>query len=284
MTESVTVVVSRRTDCGEGPYWDTTSNTVVWVDIIKKQALRTVIGGETTVFAYPEMVGAAAPREAGGLVLAVESGFALVAADGTVTQTIDILDGNVRMNDAKVDPAGRYWAGSCAMDFAEGAGGLWRLDENHNATLILPGLTQPNGIGWSPDGTEMYLVETQAKVVLRYSFDPASSEITSAGTVIADWFPEYPDGLTVSADGHIWVAEFAGSAVYELAADGTRLRTIQIPTSQPTSCAFVGEGLDRLWVTSAGWALDEASEPDAGSIFEIEGHGAVGVPVALYRG
>lgn len=284
MSEKVNVVVSRRAECGEGPYWDTVSNTVVWVDIIGKQALRTVVGGDTVAIDYPEMVGAAAPRSNGGLVLAVESGFVLLDAGGEATQRIDILTPTVRMNDAKVDPAGRYWAGSCAMDFAAGQGGLWRLDENLNAELMVPNLTQPNGIGWSPDGRAMYLVETQDRVILRFDFDPETSEVTSAPTVFADGFTNYPDGLCVDTDGHVWVAEFAGSAVYELDTSGTVVRTIDIPTAQPTSCAFVGENLQTLWVTSAAAGLDADAEPHAGSIFEISGHGATGVPVALFKG
>ncbi|MGH3705033.1 MAG: SMP-30/gluconolactonase/LRE family protein [Agromyces sp.] len=284
MPESVNVVVSRRAACGEGPYWDTVSDTVVWVDIVGKQVLRSTIGGGTTAIEYPEMVGAAAPRANGGLVLAVESGFAVLDAAGAVTRRIDILSPGIRMNDAKVDPGGRYWAGSCAMDFGAGLGGLWRLDEHLTAELILPGLTQPNGIGWSPDGTAMYLVETQDRRVLRFDFDPETSAITSEPTVIARDFGGYPDGLAVSADGHLWLAEFGGSAVHELDADGTVLRSIPIPTAQPTSCAFVGPGLRTLWVTSAAAGLAAEREPVAGSVFEISGHGAVGTPVALFRG
>ena len=278
------VVVSRRAECGEGPYWDTVSGTVTWVDIVGKQVLRTTMGAGTVVLDYPEMVGAAAPRTNGGLVLAVESGFALLDGAGAVTRRIDILPDGVRMNDAKADPAGCYWSGSCAMDFAAGEGGLWRLDENLDAELVVPGLTQPNGIGWSPDGTVMYLVETQDRLILRFDFDPESSTITSDPTVFADGFAHYPDGLCVDAEGHLWVAEFGGRALHELDAEGTRLRSIPIPAEHPTSCAFVGPGLQTLWVTSAAAGIDAEREPDAGSMFEVSGHGATGVPVALFRG
>lgn len=279
---NTSVVVSRRAACGEGPYWDTVSDTVVWVDIIGKQALRTVVSGETSVIDYPEMVGAAAPRENGGLVLAVASGFAVLDAEGAVTDRIDILPNGVRMNDAKVDPAGRYWSGSCAMDFAAGKGGLWRLDEDLHAELIVPGLRQPNGIGWSPDGTVMYLAETQDRVVLQFPFDPVTSTITGEASVFVDGFTDLPDGLCVDTDGHLWIAEFGGSAVYELDTDGAVLRSIRIPTAQPTSCAFVGPDLRTLWVTSAAAGLDD--DPLAGSVFEIFDHGATGLPVALFRG
>ena len=258
-----------------------------WVDIIRGQIFRTDPNSRaTTTIDYPEMVGAAAPREAGGLVAAVASGFVGIDDAGTVTRRVACLSPGTRMNDAKVDPAGRYWAGSCAMDFAPGRGGLWMLDENWDATLVVPGLTQPNGLGWSPDGRFLYLVETQARTILRFGFDPESSTITSEPETLTapGTFANYPDGLAVDARGHLWVAEFAGSAVLELDADGTLLQSITVPTEQPTSCAFVGPGLDQLWVTSAAAGLDPAADPLAGSIFLIEGHGTGGLPVLNFQG
>jgi sugar lactone lactonase YvrE len=288
MSEQVSVAVSRRATCGEGPVWDATANAVHWVDIIPGEILVTDFPtGETRSTAYPEMVGAVAPRTGGGVVAAVASGFVGLDAEGVVDRRADILPDGIRMNDAKIDPAGRFWAGSCETSFADGLGGLWRLDENWTATLVLPNLTQPNGLGWSPDGTAFYLVETQARQILQFGFDPATSTITSDAAVLvdADFFPVgFPDGLAVDTRGHLWVAEFAGSAVHEFSSEGVRLRTIPISTSQPTSCAFVGADLDELWVTSAAWQIDAHEDPDAGSIFRVEGLGAVGVPPAPFRG
>lgn len=284
MPEHAEVVVARRSICGEGPTWDSADGTVVWVDILGREVLRTEIGGLTTTLAYPQMVGAAAPRTRGGLVLAVESGFALLDREGEVSTRIDVLEPPLRMNDAKVDPAGRYWAGSCAMDFRPGLGGLWRLDETHRADLVLPGLTQPNGIGWSPDGSWLYLVETQDRQLLRFGFDAAESRITTGPTLLADSFTGFPDGLAVDTSGHIWLAEFGSAAVHELDPTGATVRSIRIPTAQPTSCAFVGDDLRTLWVTSAAAGLDEATDPDAGSVFELHGHDAAGAPVAAFRG
>lgn len=279
MSTTVNVVVSRRAQCGEGPLWDETSGRVVWVDIMAGEILSTSWATrETTALTYPAWVGAAAPRAAGGYVAAVTTGFVGLDSAGTVTDRADCLTDGVRMNDAKVDPAGVYWAGSCAMDFAAGQGGLWRLDEAWEPTLVVPGLTQPNGMGWSADGTAMYLIDTQWRQVLQFTFDPQTSRIvdpTPRVLVEADEFPQYPDGLTVDRDGHLWIAEFAGSAVYEFDTDGRKLRTIAIPTAQPTSVAFVGPDRDALWVTSAAAGLDD--DPFAGSVFEVSGHGTAGL-------
>ncbi len=288
MSEQISVAVSRRTECGEGPVWDEALNAVHWVDITAGEILLTDLAtGVTQVTKYPEMVGAVAPRDGGGVVAAVTSGFVGLDVDGAVDRRVDILPRGIRMNDAKTDPAGRYWAGSCEMSFAEGLGGLWRLDEDWNATLVLPDLTLPNGMGWSPNGSVFYLVETQARMILRCDFDPETSTITSGATVLVggDALPDgIPDGLTIDNRGHLWVAMFAGSAVHEFSPDGALLRTVRVPTLQTTSCAFVGPDLDELWVTSAGSQIDPADDAEAGSTFRVTGLGAVGLPSAPFRG
>lgn len=284
----VDVAVSRRAECGEGPVWDASANAVRWVDIIGGEILTTdFTTGTTTVITYPAMVGAAAPRAGGGFVAAVASGFVELAPDGTVTRRVDCLPEGVRMNDAKTDPRGVYWAGSCSYDFAEGRGGLWRLDAHWEATLILPGLTQPNGMGWSPAGDVFYLVETQARQLLRYAFDPTTSTLDPTPTVLidGDGFPEgIPDGLAVDADGHLWIAMFSGGAVHEFTPDGERVRSLDIPTRQTTSCAFVGPELDQLWVTSAAWQISHEEDAEAGSIFRVDGLGVTGLPIPPFRG
>lgn len=284
----IDVAVSRRTECGEGPLWDAATGAVHWVDIIKGEILTTDYAtGQTSVVTYPEMVGAAAPRQGGGFVAAVTTGFVGIAADGAITQRVDCLPDGVRMNDAKTDPNGVYWAGSCAGDFAEGKGGLWRLDENWQATLVLPGLTQPNGLGWSPAGDVFYLVETQARRLYSFAFDLATSTLDPTPTLLidADGFPEgLPDGLAVDEDGHLWIAMFAGSAVHEFTPAGDLVRSVPIPTLQTTSCMFVGPERDELWVTSAGWQLAPEDDADAGSTFRVTGLGATGLPTPPFRG
>ncbi len=284
----IDVAVSRRAECGEGPVWDAPANVVHWVDILGCEILSTDLAtGATTAIPYNEMVGAAAPRREGGFVAAVASGFAGIGTDGTITHRVDCLPEGVRMNDAKTDPGGRFWAGSCAMDFANGKGALWRLDEHWDATLVLSDLTHPNGMGWSPAGDVYYLVETQARQVLSFPFDPATSTLVATPMVLidAEMFPNgLADGLAVDSRGHVWVAEFGGSAVHEFTPDGERVRSVRVPTKQPTSCAFIGPTLDELWVTSAAFDLDPDDDPDAGSIFRVRGLGAAGLPTEAFRG
>ena len=154
MSVQVSVAVSRRAECGEGPIWDPAANAVHWVDIVQGEMLVTdFASGATRITTYPEMVGAVAPRVQGGIVAAVTSGFVGLDAGGVIDRRADIMPDGIRMNDGKTDPAGRFWAGSCEMGFAEGLGGLWRLDENWEATLVVSNLALPNGLAWSPDAS-----------------------------------------------------------------------------------------------------------------------------------
>ena len=166
----------------------------------------------------------------------------------------DILPDGIRMNDAKTDPGGRFWAGSCEMDFAEGIGGLWRLDENWEADARPSDLTHPNGLGWSPDGDRLLPGGDAGAPDPPLRLRPGHEHAHVDATVLVDaeMFPNgLADGLAVDTRGHLWVAEFGGLAVHEFSPSGDRLRTVRVPTQQTTSCTSSGPILDELWVTSA---------------------------------
>lgn len=280
-------VVLCHAEVGEGPVWHQETHSVYWVDIFPGKVHRTSLDGNTwNTFEVLEPVGAVAPRKNGGLVASVASGFMGFDAEGELTHHLKILGEGIRMNDAKTDPRGVYWSGSCEIDFESGRGGLWRMDENWEPALVLKGLTLPNGLGWSPDGKTFYLVDSQQRVVFQYAYDPLASQLETTPTTLIgpEMFTGLPDGLAVDTRGHLWIAEFSGAGLHEFAPDGTHQRTIAIPTQQPTSCAFVGEDLNHLWVTSAALGLDLTADPDAGCIFEVPGHGAIGLPVPKFRG
>jgi len=206
----------------------------------------------------------------GGFVAAVATGFVAIDEVGQVSWRADCLTPDVRMNDAKTDPNGRYWAGSCAPDFTVGKGALWRLDGDGTVTQVLSGLTQPNGMGWSPDGTSFYLVETQARFVMQFGFDAETGTLTGAPVELIgpEYFPEgFPDGLAVDSTGTLWIAEYAGGAVHEF-----------------TPSAFAGPNGDELWVTSAAAGADLEEEPLSGSMFRITGLGASAAPGVAFAG
>ena len=92
-----------------------------------------------------------------------------------------------------------------------------------------------------------------------------------------------PDGMTLDADGGLWVACWGASCVTRLTADGKRDRSISLPASQITNLTFAGPDLDRMFVTSAADGVEDV-EPDAGALFEIMDHGSRGLPTHRYAG
>lgn len=281
------LVLSSTALCGEGPVWDAPRGRVCWVDIVGKQVFATDYeSGATRAVSFATMVGAAAPRVSGGWILATEDGFCAVSETGEPGESRTILEQDVRMNDAKVDQRGRLWSGSCAYDFATGRGALWRIGSSWEPELILGGLTQPNGLGWSPDGATFYLVDTQARNVTAWSMDEHGDLRDDRRVIVgsAGFGHGYPDGLTVDARGHLWIAVYGGGEVQEYEPTGSLVRVVRVPVSQPTSCAFVGPDLDDLWVTSAADGTDPAREPLAGSVLRVHGHGTRGLPQAAFGG
>ena len=150
------------------------------------------------------------------------------------------------MNDAACDPQGRFWAGTLADDHRAGGGALYRLDPYGATELVRDGLTISNGLGWSPDGGTMYLVDSGPRVVHAFAFDGERGTI-SAQRVLLTVSEDVgaPDGLAVDAAGDLWVAIYGGGRVDRYSPDGALRETLSVPAEQSTCCAFAGRGLHR---------------------------------------
>lgn len=284
MAVDVRLAVRAQSRVGEGPVWH--EDRLHWVDILGGEVhVSDLAGGATSSVRVPTWVGAAVPMRGGGYVAATREGFATIV-EGQMNTVSAFLPEGVRMNDAKCDPVGRFWAGSCAEDFARGAGALHRLDPDWSHVTVVEGLTQPNGIGWSSDGRTMYLIDTQDPALYAYDFDPVAGAVGSRRTVASIDVERggYPDGLAVDAEGCVWIAMWSGSAVLRISPNGEVLRTIAMPVTQTSSCAFVGPDLAELCVTSAAEGLQVADDALDGSVFVISGLGVTGVPVATFAG
>ncbi|MBN6054119.1 SMP-30/gluconolactonase/LRE family protein, partial [Nonomuraea sp. RK-328] len=246
---------------GEGPRWDERTGTLLWVDIPAGLVRRLdPADGSHAVTAVGQPVGVAVPRAAGGLALAVRDGFALTdepAWDGSAPGGLEVVapvtaaerPGN-RMNDGACDRAGRFFAGTKAEDDHPGAGALYRLGPDRRAERVLDGVGISNGIAWSPDERLCYYVDTLTNRVDVFDYDPGSGLLAGRRT-FAEITRGMPDGITVDADGHVWVALWDGGAVLRLRPDGRLDLTVEIPVRNVTSCAFGGPDLDELYVTTA---------------------------------
>jgi sugar lactone lactonase YvrE len=271
---SATVALRAAAELGEGPVWDAAASQLIWVDIIGRAVhFFDPETGEDSSVAVPEMPGVAIPRQAGGLVLAIGHGFGFLGHGGDFEQLTQLPHGAVttRMNDGNCDSAGRLWAGTMGLNAEPQAGALYRLDPDLTVTRVLDGVTESNGIDWSPDDRLMYYVDSMERRVDVFDYDRDSGAVANRRPFAAvDDGDVLPDGLTVDDEGGVWVACWGGAAVRRFAPDGSPAGTVSLPASNITSPAFGGPALDRLFVTSARAGLSEeqlSREPDAGAVF-----------------
>jgi sugar lactone lactonase YvrE len=283
---TVQAVVRASARVGEGPVWDPIARSLWWVDIPAGLVHRSNLDtGATTTLALPTQVGAVAPDAHGGLVVACAEGFGAVSADGTFEIRLASLGADSRMNDAKCDLAGRLWAGSTEIGFTRGGGALHRLRPDWTSEVVVDGLTLPNGIGWSPDSSVMYLADSMERTVEAFDFDPSDGKL-SGRRMLASFTEQdgMPDGLCVDTSGALWVAMWGGAKVLRVSPRGQVTAAVAMPVRQPSSCAFTGAGLDVLCVTSASEGLDlpEGGAALDGSIFALTGTGARGTVPARF--
>ena len=173
-------------------------------------------------YRLPGTVGAIAPIDGDdGWLLAADRGFTHLAPDGGHRVIAEVAPEGTRMNDAACDPQGRFWAGTLADDHHAGGGALYRLDGSGRAEQMLDGLTIPNGVGWSLDGTTMYLVDSGPRVIHAFAFDADRGAISDERILVT--VPEdvgSPDGMTVDAGGDLWVAVYGGGRVQRYSPEG----------------------------------------------------------------
>lgn len=271
------LVLDARCGLGEGPVWDEREEMLYWVDILAGRVHRWRPGtAQVETAETGEPVGAAALRVSGGLVLALKSGFAVAESFGGGLERLASFEeasADLRMNDGKCDPAGRFWAGTMAMDFREGAGTLYRLGADGSVTRVLEGVTISNGMDWTDDGSRMYYIDSPRRTIDVFDFDAERGRISGRRTAVR--IPEeagLPDGMTLDEEGRIWVALWGGGAVRCYSPEGELLEAIEVPASRATSCCFGGEDFGVLYITSArdGLSRDQLErEPEAGGLFAV---------------
>jgi sugar lactone lactonase YvrE len=276
MTVDVTAVVGPVGDVtaalGEGPYWVPEDDCLLWVDIEGARLHRTYFPSRETVTDSPGPVSAAFPAVGGGI---------LIAGGAALTLLFPAERDGIRFNDAGVDPAGRVWVGSMHTAEAAPLGELYRLDAGGRLNPVVTNVTVSNGLGWSPDGSRMYYADSPLGRVDVFDYDPATGE-AFARRAFADLSEAegVPDGLTVDADGCVWVAMWGGSALRRFTPEGQLDAVLPVPVSQPTSCAFGGPDFADLYITSARVGLTDeqlAAQPLAGRLLQVR-PGPVGLP------
>lgn len=288
---SVEMVADVGAVLAEGPVWDADVGLLYWVDIPARAIHRLVPSTSAhEVTAVDRKVGAVALRSSAGLVLAWEDGFATTDGWGGAARVVAPIDHGpvqARFNDGKCDPAGRFWAGSMALDERPGVGALYRLDPDGSVTKALTGVSISNGLAWSADGRTMYYIDTPTRAVDAFDYNVETGAI-SRRRRLADVRVQGggPDGMTIDTDGCLWVALWGGGAVHRYTPNGRLDRVVPIPVARVTSCVFGGAALDELYITTARHnALEPipAAEPYAGAIFVCR-PGVTGRPADRFAG
>ncbi|WP_034383957.1 SMP-30/gluconolactonase/LRE family protein [Herbidospora cretacea] len=266
-------------ELGEGARW--VDGRLVFVDILAGRLLTVSPdepGPAEELFRLDVPLGAVAPvrDHPGRWLAAAGQGFALLdERDGSVEWLDRPAPPTSRMNDAVCDPAGRMWAGAMPYDSTPGAGVLYRVGPDLTVTPVRTGLTIPNGPAFTADGRTMYLADSAEGRIDRHDVDPSTGDLGDPA-VFAVIDEGGPDGMTVDADDHLWVAVWGGSQVRRYSPDGRLDRVVDVPTPQPTSVCLTD---GRLFVTSAALGLPD-SRPPAGSLFAADGmpHGRPAAP------
>lgn len=280
VTPPAVAVTGEQMVLGEGVRWDARRNELLRLDILEGRVFRdrvAVDGSLEPVHEYrlPTTVGAIAPVAGDdGWVLAAGRGITHLSPDGTHRVFVELVAEGTRMNDATCDPQGRLWAGAMAEDHAPGGGALFRVDGAGGAEQMLDGLTIPNGAGWSPDGRTMYFIDSGPKTVYAFDFDGDRGSMSNQRALIR--IPHDvggPDGMTVDAAGDLWIAVYGAAQVRRHAPDGSLRAVYPVPATQTTCCAFAGERLDRLYVTTATefWTDEQRrASPGDGLVYRVD--------------
>lgn len=272
--KGVEVAVRHDALLGEGPTWDPAAERLLWVDILRSRVhTYAPATGRRTVMATGQHVGAAKPRAGGGLVVNLRDGVGLYDSDGAFRWMHRDPVAGRRANDAAVAPDGSLWTGTMRYDEAPGGGTLTRTAPDGTATTVLADVTVSNGTGWSPDGRRMYYIDSPTRRIDVFDLRPGDPlPVNRRPLAVVEDGAGYPDGLTVDADGCVWVALWDGAAVRRYTPEGALDRVVELPVRRPTSCAFGGAGLTDLYVTSARKG-QAAPHPLSGSLLVVPGAG-----------
>jgi sugar lactone lactonase YvrE len=254
---------------------------VRWVDLLRGDVLSMDPSvGDIKRLHVGKVAAAVRPRAVGGLVVAVERGFALVDAETSRVTTLPEVwsDDGVRMNDGACDPQGRFYCGTMAYDETPGRGSLYRLDVDHTVATVLTGVTISNGLAWRADGRTALYVDSPTRGVDEFDFDAESGTLANRRPFVTiDAGDAVPDGIALDAAGGVWVALWAGACVPHHDDRGVLDTKVELPVPNVTACALDPDG--RLYITTS--ADGTGNDAPAGALFAAD-VGVTGLPIGAF--
>ncbi|MFH1524230.1 MAG: SMP-30/gluconolactonase/LRE family protein [Chloroflexota bacterium] len=292
MTLTPELVLNFRAALGEGPAWDPQTHNLYWVNIHAGHLhIFDPKDGSDHLIDIGEFLGCAAPRENGGVVLGLRSGFAtLDLSTERLTRLVNPEPHSPehRFNDGKCDPAGRFLAGTMNDTETKASGSLYSLAPDGTLRTLVTGVQISNGLTWSPDYRTFYYIDTPTRMVMAYDYDLATGEIANPRPIVTVP-PEmgWPDGMTSDTEGMLWVAIWGGAKLTRWnPATGQLLEQIPFPALNVSSCCFGGPDLTDIYVTTARKGMDakELSDyPLSGGLFQIKTN-IQGMPTFSFSG
>jgi sugar lactone lactonase YvrE len=278
LRSDVRPLIDLRAKVSECPLWDAARGQLHVVDIYGGAIVtHDWATGRTRSVAVGPPVASIGLADDGRLVAGLQSSVVLVdLATGDQQSIAEIAHARPesRLNDGRCDPAGRFWVGSMREALDEPAGALYRIDGAGAVFKHADGIICSNGLAFSPDGRTMYHADSRRCTVWRYDYDVATGAATNRQVFcVAPEGEGRPDGAAVDQDGCYWIARYGGWRVVRHAPDGSELFTLPMPVENPTMCAFAGDDLSTLVITSARGSVSEAqveAQPLAGSVFAVE--------------
>ncbi|XP_070786770.1 regucalcin [Enoplosus armatus] len=294
----VQCVVKASSLIGEGPVWEESEQTLLFVDIAGRKIHRwSPTTNQIHSVETGDMVGFVVPRRSGGYVAGV--GRSIVAVDWSTLAMTSLLEvdedkPNNRLNDGKVDPMGRLLAGTMGKEVRPAEiqrqqGSLFSVTSDLTVTKHLDQVDISNGLDWSLDQKMFFYIDSLSQTVDAFDYDSHTGHLGNRRVVYRMEDGEgFPDGMTVDAEGRLWVACYNGGRVINIdPATGVRLQTVSLPVMKTTSCCFGGPDYSDLYVTSASLGLDQSErrqQPLAGDTFRVTGLGVKGRPSNSFSG
>lgn len=291
MELNASLILDARAELAEGPIWNYKEHKLYWVNIDGRELhIYDPETKEDRVFDTTEKIGTVVPMENGDVLVALQSGIhQMNTTTGELRfMTNPLPDPEIRFNDGKCDPSGRFWVGSMHLKQITGKAALYRMDTDDVIHQMLDNVTISNGIAWSADKKTMYYVDTPTKKVDAFDYDDATGHISNRRTVIQ--VPDgsgSPDGMTIDEEGMLWTALWGDFSVARWnPATGELLEKVTVPVPQVSACAFGGKDLSTLYITTARENMskeDLEKYPLSGSLFAVD-LDVKGVKANFYKG
>jgi sugar lactone lactonase YvrE len=269
--------------CGEGAVWCADEQTLYWTDVCRFLVHRIPVatGAVESWFFDEPCVALSLTTRPGTLLLGIGSRLILWQPDGNIRTdhgfSLDRWPG-ARLNEGRAGPGGEFWIGSMSnnvgpdgehIDLEGAKGELFRIIDGQSPQRFKDGIVIANTMCFSPDQRHLYFGDTAPNTIWRYDYDAATRLISNETVFFAGFERGKPDGSAIDADGYIWNTRFGGSCLVRIAPDGSVDRIVELPVSNPTTCAFGGPDLKTLYITSATIYV-ERHERLAGSLFALD--------------